>query len=89
MIAGKLDAVRAPARQLVEHPAPSGVAGNWQPFEDAMRAAAPKALDAPDIEKAAMATAELGNSCADCHVEYGVKNQFNRKSIRLASVMLL
>ncbi|MDJ0654078.1 MAG: hypothetical protein QNJ40_08000 [Xanthomonadales bacterium] len=80
VIAGNLEATKAPARQLVERPAPPGLEGNWQPFDDAMRAAAQKALDATSLEKAAEATAELGNSCANCHVEYGVEDQFEKQA---------
>lgn len=78
VIAGDLEAVSAPARELAEHSAPAEMQPEWVPYVESMRAAARAALAATDVESAALATAELGNSCAECHTASGTSDQFDR-----------
>ena len=67
VIRGDLQAVRQPAKRLAEAEAPRGLVAPTEPQVAAMRLAAKRAADAPDLASAAAATASMLLSCGECH----------------------
>ena len=67
VIQGDLEAVKAAARWVATHDALAGMPESWGPYVAEMRSAAEAAAEAPDIEAAAMATADMAKTCAACH----------------------
>jgi cytochrome c553 len=67
IVRGDLDAARAPARWLAEHPEhPDVPQGVKSPMED-MRVHARSVVRAVDLTDAARATAEMAAACGRCH----------------------
>ncbi len=71
IVKGDLDAARAPARWLAEHPQhPDLPQGVKSPMED-MRVQARSVVRAVDLTDAARATAEMAAACGRCHRSAG------------------
>jgi hypothetical protein len=71
----QMDRARAAARWLVDHPETRMVPPDSEPFASAMTASARSVVAASDLHDAAMATAQMGRICGDCHLAYGVELQ--------------
>jgi cytochrome c556 len=71
VIAGDLDAVRAPATWLAEHEQPAGMPSAWAPYVNEMRAQARVAATASDLTTVAYSISEIARSCGDCHSATG------------------
>ena len=68
VIRGDIRAVRDPAALLAaEVEVPRDVAASTAPYVAAIRVAAKRAIDAPDLASAAAAAASMLLSCGDCH----------------------
>lgn len=67
VVRGDLGAVRGPARSLSALAVPPGLPDAMTRHAVALRAAALRAADAPDITAAATATAAMLSACGTCH----------------------
>lgn len=76
VIAGLLLDTRQPARWIMEHQPPAGLAAGTEGYVDAMRMAARDMLNAQDIVSAARATSRIGLACGNCHVTNNVSVEF-------------
>lgn len=77
VIAGNLEATKAPAKWLSEHAAMPGMPDDWKPYLPALREAAGAAAGATDLVTAARATAQVGAACGECHSALGAHVQFD------------
>jgi cytochrome c556 len=77
VIAGDLQAAKAPARWIAEHAAMPGMPSEWIPYLPAMREAAQVAAGSTDLLTAAKATARMGAACGTCHKALGAKVRFD------------
>lgn len=71
LIAGDLEAARAPARWMAEHQQEADYPDTWQPHVQSMRDAAQKIVAAKDLPAASQAFVSMGETCAACHVALG------------------
>jgi hypothetical protein len=67
VIAGDLEATRAPATWLAEHGAPDNIPDAWIRHVTDLKVIAGEARDADDLETAAAAVGALGRTCGNCH----------------------
>lgn len=70
LVEGALPRAHAAAKHLLGEQ-PDTMLADWAPHLFAVRAAAGRVVDARDLERAAVASAELATTCADCHVALG------------------
>jgi cytochrome c553 len=71
LIRGDLAAVRQPARDLAQLPAPTGLPDGAAPFVANLRSEGRHAADASTLAEAATATSRMLTQCGDCHRAVG------------------
>lgn len=71
VIAGDLEASRAPAAWLAEHEEPAGMPAAWATYVNDMRVQAKIAATATNLETVAMAVSEIARRCGNCHEATG------------------
>jgi hypothetical protein len=67
VIAGRLEAVRAPLERLSRRPHGDPMPADWRPWVDEMQAEAARGAAARTLAGAAASVAALGASCGECH----------------------
>lgn len=70
LVEGALPRAHVAAKHLLTEQ-PDTMLADWAPHLFALRAAAGRVVDAQSLERAAIASAELATTCADCHVALG------------------
>jgi cytochrome c553 len=70
LVEGALPRAHAAATHLLGEQ-PDTMLADWAPHLFAVRAAAGRVAEAQDLERAAVASAELATTCADCHLALG------------------
>jgi cytochrome c553 len=76
VIAGDLEAVRAPMQRLATGDYGMEIPVDWMPWIEEMQAEARRGQGATSLREAAGAVAALGTSCAECHRATGGGGKF-------------
>jgi hypothetical protein len=76
LVRGQIDRARAEARWLATHPETRMLPVGSEPYSAAMAGHATSASEASDLQHAAIAAAQMGRTCGDCHRQYDVKPRF-------------
>jgi len=73
VIDGDLEGLKTAAEWLASHEAAEGLPDGWEPYITEMQSAARRALEATDVNVAALAAATIAENCGSCHLAVGAR----------------